>query len=125
MTASTLFKHTQLLFSKLGHRLFRHNVGVAYQGETIRMKNGDILIKNPRTIRFGLVEGMGDGVGWTRRQVTPNMLGKYVLIFTTAEIKYGKDRLSSKQLSIHNFINDNGGISYIIKSISDADSLIK
>lgn len=117
MTETTIMKSVQLAFSKLGHRLFRNNVGVAWQGECFRLKNGDILLKNPRPVTFGLTVGSGDLIGFVRKTITPLDVGTQLLIFTNIEIKSKNGRLTKEQIAFDDFIKSNGGLSMVIKEL--------
>lgn len=122
---SILLKDLQLIFTKLGHRLFRNSVGSAYQGETHRLKNGDVIIKHPRLIQFGLQKGSGDLIGFTKKTITRDMVGHDVLIFTNVEAKTKNISTTKEQSSFHEFILKNGGISIIVKSITSEAEIEK
>lgn len=118
-------KHVQLIVSKLGQRVFRNNTGQAWQGDVHRLRDGSVLIKNPRPVHFGLVKGSGDLIGFVKKTVTHDMLGNQILIFTNLEIKSKNGRITKEQQSFHEYISNNGGISEIIKSLSEGDQLEK
>lgn len=117
MTESTIMKHVQLAFSKLGHRLFRNNNGTAWQGDVFKLKNGDILLKNPRPVRFGLTVGSGDLIGFVKKTITPLDVGTQLLIFTNIEIKSKNGRLTSEQAQFDQYVKSNGGVSMVIKEL--------
>lgn len=97
----------------------------------VQMYNGTIVFKNnvgsakkvdPNTgkeywINFGLCEGSSDLIGITPVQITPEMVGKRIGVFTAIEVKkdvgkaYNKRRMESQQRFI-NFINNNGGFAF-------------
>lgn len=113
MSEKSVLNKLQLLASSLGHRLFRNNNGMAYSGEAIELDNGSILIKNPYRIKYGLGVGTGDLVGGTQIKVTPEMIGKTILVFTNYEVKMVKTKVTKEQTSFHNTILQLGGISII------------
>jgi hypothetical protein len=78
----------------------------------------------PRFIRFGIPEPQGvketdeskkggDYIGWTMTEITPDMVGKTVAIFTSVEAKTKHDVLKRGQVDWHNLVIDCGGISEI------------
>lgn len=113
MSEKTILNKLQLLATSLGHRLFRNNVGTAWRGEVHKLKNGDILIKNPVLIRYGLADGSGDLIGGTQVEITPEMVGRKVLIFTNYEVKANKTRTTENQINFSKMITQLGGVSII------------
>lgn len=113
MSEKSILNKLQLYASSLGHRLFRNNVGKAYTGETFRYANGDVLIKNPRLITFGLPVGSGDLFGGTQIKIEPHHVGRTFLVVTNYEVKYKKTRTTAEQIAFHNAISKLGGISIV------------
>jgi len=55
--------------------MFRFNVGMAWTGDKMmRLKNGDMLIKNPRPFKAGPPKGYPDLSGWTPVTITKDMV---------------------------------------------------
>ena len=77
-------------------RMFRTNSGMAWAGKSV--KKGDItLIKNARVF-WGMPEGWPDLTGWTEIEITPDMIGRKIAVFTVVEVKAtGKIKPESKQ----------------------------
>jgi hypothetical protein len=121
MSEKTLFNHFSLLFTKLQGRLFRNNTGQAWQGETFRLKNGDLLIKNPRPVHFGLTKGSGDAIGFYPLKINHSHLGKTLPIFTSLEFKTPKGKPTAEQINWHKTIISNNGISMIVKTPMSED----
>lgn len=105
ITESDLVKKIQLLSTENNNRLLRNSVGLAYS-------------KEGTPIRYGLVVGSGDLIGWTRRLLTPEMVGSYVAVFTSIECKKPKGRTTTslEQLIWNESVINAGGISAIIRS---------
>ena len=120
MKEKSLLNDIQLLASSLGHRLFRNNNGLAYSGQVLRLKNGDILIKNPRPIKYGLGVGSGDLFGGTQITVTPNMVGHKILVVTNYEAKTKNTKTTQEQNAFHEMIKSLGGISIIDRFRGDS-----
>lgn len=55
----------------------------------------------------------GDRIGWTEVEITPNMVGTTVAVFTNIEIKSPGDTLKQGQIAWHNKVIQHGGISKI------------
>jgi len=123
MSEKTILNHLQLLASKIGARLFRQNTGSAWQGEVHRLKTGDILIKNPRIVHFGLCKGSGDLIGFAPVKINHSHLNKTLAVFWSVEIKTGSLKPTSDQINWHNMIKNNGGVSVITNKILTEDEL--
>ncbi len=125
MKESVLLKDFLVKFSRLGHRLFRQNVGKGWIGTTItkpgiyKLTRGDVLIKQARPLIAGLVKGSGDLVGWTNVTVTNEMVGKSVPVFTNAEVKTPNVRVTIEQKNFIDYINSVNGIAMVAYSFDD------
>jgi len=111
----TILSKLELLASSLGNLLFRNNVGQAWTGKPVKLPSGDLLLKNPRPIEFGLPVGSGDLIGGTRIEITPDMVGRKILVFTSYEVKLKNTKTTQEQLNWSNVITKLGGISIIDK----------
>jgi hypothetical protein len=99
-------------------RLFRNNVGEAWQGQLIQDKSDTIKLKNPRRIAFGLGVGSSDLIGWKTIKVTPDMLGKEIAVFWAVEEKSPGDKITQDQINFLATVESMGGKSSIAKSSS-------
>ncbi len=126
---SAVDKETVLAMSKLGARLLRNNVGA---------------FKNPQSgqwTRYGLanestamnkVTKSSDRIGWTVVEITPEMVGKSVAVFTAVEMKKEGYKPSGKaatahfhaQLNFCNTVSKAGGIASIVDSAEKGVDLI-
>jgi hypothetical protein len=94
---------------------------------TFRNNRGSYKPEHGGYIRYGIPEPPsgrrehddelkgGDRIGWTEIEVTPEMVGKKIAVFTNIEIKGPGDRLKEGQIKWHNQVIDSGGISKIYK----------
>ena len=111
----------QLFASSLGHRLFRNNNGLAWTGSQIKkLKDGSILIKNPRPIKFGLGTGTGDLIGGTQIKIRAEHVGRIFFVFTNYEVKIKNTKVSKEQTAFHETVRRLGGISVIERFSSDS-----
>lgn len=89
-------------------RMFRTNSGMAWAGKST-LKGEFRIIKNARPF-WGLPEGWPDLTGFTEIEITPDMVGRTVAVFTTVEVKAtGKIKTESKQGKFRDLILRMGG----------------
>lgn len=93
-------------------RLFRINAGMGWVGKIVKKTDSMLLMKNPRPF-YGAPDGWLDLSGWTQVEITPDMVGKKVAIFTAEEIK-ATGKLSDNQEKFKNIIKRMGGIFRVI-----------
>lgn len=91
-------------------RMFRNNVGA------FKTKG--------RWIKFGLVKGSSDLIGWTRVEIMPDMVGKTVAVFTAVEIKTKTGKATPAQLYFVERVKLDGGYAGIARSVEDAMGII-
>lgn len=122
---STLQKNIMLAIGKLlpNVRIFRNNTGTGWVGKSVR-KGSLVIIENPRPLQAGLCEGSSDLIGWTTVEVTPEMIGKKIAIFTALEIKTDSGRASKEQINFITRVREAGGIAGIARSEQEATQLI-
>ena len=106
--------------SRPGVRVFRQNVGTGWAGEVTRLKDGSILIKNPRPLRAGLCPGSSDLIGFVSREVTPEMVGSKVAIFLAIECKGERGRATAEQINFIERVKEAGGLAGIARTPDDA-----
>lgn len=113
MNERNLQDHIRLAISQFRlATMFRNNVGMA------RLKGGSRL-------RFGLVKGSSDLIGFRTITITPDMIGKSVAVFTAIEIKTGRGIVSKEQLNFLTRVSLAGGIAGVVRSEEDAITLLK
>lgn len=112
--------------------IFRANVGKAYTSNDVLkvprqmpvvMGPKDILLRNYRPFETGLPPGFSDLFGLVAVEITPDMVGQKVAIFTGLEVKDGA-RVSQLQRNFINAVNDNGGRAGVVRSVEDAERLV-
>ena len=93
-------------------RLFRNQVG---------------QLPDPRTgrpVQFGLARGSADLVGWKTIEVTPDMVGQRLAIFTSIEVKTPTGRATPAQKTWMDVVEKAGGIAGIARSADDAMKIV-
>lgn len=87
-----------LVASRRGHRLWRNNVGTASH------QDGSV-------VRYGVAgNGAADLLGFTVVEITPDMVGRKVAVFTAVESKTGKQKPRQDQRDFLNMVRRKGGI---------------
>ena len=100
--------------------LFRNNCGVSWIGDTSKLKDGSVLIRNPRIFHAGLCEGSSDLIGWRSLTITPEMVGQTVAIFSALEVKSKTGRATAGQKNFCQRVTEAGGFAGIVKSPDEA-----
>lgn len=123
-TVADAMNETNLMHSIMladhGCRLFRNNVGQGWTGsKIIRNTNGTITILDPRPLNAGLCKGSSDLVGFRTTEITADMVGKKIAIFTAIEVKTKTGKPSTDQLRFVNRVKELGGIAGIARSVDD------
>lgn len=88
-------------------RLFRFNAGMGWAGTPIGSPDHQLILKNPRPFH-GAPKGFPDTAGWTTVEITPEMVGQKVAVFTGVEAK-ATGRLSGDQVRFKSLIESAGG----------------
>jgi hypothetical protein len=79
------------------------------------VKKGDIIVKNPSgPIPYG-ISGAGDRLGWSEVEVTPEMVGKKLAVFTSIEDKSETDCIGVNQIIFLINVLKAGGIAKVFR----------
>lgn len=121
MSETELVKQIQIVASTAGARVFRNNCGQAWLGDAVKLNNGDIIIRNPRVVKYGVGNpGGSDLIGWNPVVITPEMVGKTVAVFTAIEVKAETGRVTKEQQGFLNAVTHFGGIGFIARNEDQA-----
>lgn len=111
--------------SQSGAVTFRNNVGGAWSGQKVKtLPDGSIILKNPRWITFGLVEGSGDTIGWKSIVITADMIGKRIAQFLSIEYKTENGRARKDQVKWHEAVWAAGGLTGFARSDEDVRRIV-
>lgn len=117
--------HGRMEASKAGAVTFRNNVGGAWSGKKVKkFQDGSIILKDPMWIKFGLVEGSGDTIGWKSITITPDMVGMTIAQFLSIEYKTATGRARDKQVKWHEVVSKAGGLSGFARNNDDVRRII-
>jgi hypothetical protein len=128
-TEASLTRQAQVALTDADTRIFRNNVGTAWQGKITRNRNGSITIHDPRPVHFGLCEGSSDTIGIRSEVVTAEMVGRRIGRFVAIELKTpGAWTERQHLLDQTNFIamvNELGGRAGFATSIEEARKILE
>lgn len=133
MSETDLVRQTIEALSQYERRLFRNNVGRAWQGKWERhgggplkapLPAGSIIITMPRMIDFGLAPGSGDLIGIRSIEITPEMVGQRIGQLVSLEGKLPGRPHSPEQENWHKQITFMGGLSGTFRSVEEAAQLL-
>ena len=120
----------RMAISKLS-TMFRINVGRAWTGNKIiqlprnhRTWPGAIVILDPHPFDSGVPKGYSDLTGWTSIDITQEMVGNKIAVFTAIEVKSKTGRTSDNQENFLDRVSISGGIAGVAKSTDDAINII-
>jgi len=118
LTAKRITEKVEMLFPHMFTN--QQGWGIACNPKDVqRTKSGAFLIKDGRPVKFGLIPGSGDTIGWETIEVTPEMVGKKVAVFCSIEIKTVNDRLSKAQRNWNRVVRLSGGIAKVFHAKKD------
>ena len=89
-------------------RLFRVNSGMGWAGKLVSRTPDILVLHKPRPLHAA-PEGWPDLCGWTEVEITPDMVGQRVAVFTGVEVKV-TGKLSKSQAKFRDIITRMGGI---------------
>jgi hypothetical protein len=90
-------------------RLFRVNSGMGYCGRVVKQSAGVVILADARPLHAA-PKGWPDLCGWTSVEITPEMVGQTVAIFTAEEFKGQRDALRPEQAAFKAVLERMGGI---------------
>jgi hypothetical protein len=118
LTAKQITEKVELLFPHMFTN--QQGWGIACSPKEVqRVKNGGYFIKNGRPVKFGLIPGSGDTIGWQSIEVTQEMVGQKIAVFCSIEIKTCNDRLSKAQRNWNRIVRLSGGIAKVFHAKKD------
>jgi hypothetical protein len=140
MRESTVESHIRLDAPKIGVDLWRNNVGVAWYGKTTHLKDGSILIENPRPVRYGLCNESkkqnesvksSDWIGITPTHIGMQHLGQTLGVFTAIEVKHSDIKFNTNdkhylaQRKFHDIVLKSGGYAGFANSVETFREIVK
>lgn len=129
---SSILKRILLTCSRGPTRLFRQNVGSGWVGpsqrftraETVLVQAGDVLVRQAKPLQAGLCVGSSDLVGWTSVEVTADMVGQRLAVFSAVEVKAVRGVLRPEQATFIARVSEAGGLAGVARSPEDAEGVL-
>lgn len=91
-------------------------------------RNNSGKLPDPRTgrwVQFGVASpGGSDLIGYRTIEITPDMVGQKVAVFTAIEIKTPTGRATPAQRHFIDHIRAAGGIAAIVRSVAEAQRIL-
>jgi hypothetical protein len=85
----------------------------ATQGRIFRNNTGAVVTQDGRLVTFGLCKGSSDLIGWTEVEITPEMVGQKLAVFTAVEVKKKGKKPTKEQKQFIKIVSDAGGIAKV------------
>jgi hypothetical protein len=123
MSETTIQRRIQLNLSDLTTRLWRNNVGAAWQGRAEHVGNV-VTLYGPRRVEYGLCPGSSDLIGLRSVEITPDMVGQRVAIFCAVEVKTATGRPTPEQTAFIKTVTYLGGRAGIARSEDEAKIIV-
>lgn len=110
--------------SKGDARLFRNNVGLAWQGTVVQSSKVRVTLHEPRLVRYGLCVGSSDLIGWQTITITPEMVGQRVAVFCGIEVKTSKRVATTEQEAFIRAVREAGGRAGVARGTIEARDIL-
>ena len=123
MTEHSLMNQIRAALSNGDVRLFRQNTGMAWTGTVSHLKDGSVLIRNPRPFHAGF-PGLADLGGWRSVDITPDMVGQRIAVYVALEVKLPRGVVRAEQRAFLAAVQAAGGVAGVVRSIQDADMVL-
>lgn len=117
---------SEILLALAEHGLsgWRQNVGTGWAGEVQKLKDGSVLIRNPRPLKAGLCRGSSDIIGLRPVVVTPEMVGQTLAQFAAIEVKQPGSYPTKDQRHFLEFVQSKGGLAVVARSVADLEGAL-
>ncbi len=121
MKEAEIQKQVAIALSESGFVSLKNTTGQAWTGSNVQLDRARrmAMIQNARPIRFGLIQGSSDRIGWKSILITPEMVGKKIAIFAAIECKTAMGRLSEEQIIFLERVSEAGGIAFVARTADD------
>lgn len=106
-------------------RLFRNHRGTFWAGRVLKQDGNMVVLTGAQRVAGGLAPGAADLIGWTTIEITPDMVGTKIAVFTSGEMKVGKRELEEDQEKWRDNVRKAGGFAEQIRTDSDALRLVR
>ncbi|MGE0521270.1 MAG: VRR-NUC domain-containing protein [Reyranella sp.] len=112
------------LGARRGVRLFRQPVAHAWVGQFVERIGDMVKLRNAQRIFAGLCVGSSDIVGWQSVEVTPEMVGSKLAVFTAIEVKKPRGDRREEQVAFVAAVRKDGGRAGFARSVAEAEAIL-
>ena len=98
---------------------------MGWAGKFIKKIGDAVSIGNARPLHAGLIVGSSDLVGWTSVDITPEMVGMKIAIFTAVEVKTETGEARKEQIRFLENVTKSGGIAFVARSPEEVEPNLK
>jgi hypothetical protein len=102
MREQSIMQRVQLEATRKGWRVFRNNVGC-------------LMDQRGVPVRYGLMVGSGDLIGWRPVTITPEMVGQTLAQFVSLEVKGPRGVVSEAQQRWAGMVERAGGLAIVAR----------
>jgi hypothetical protein len=106
MREQSIMQRVQLEATRKGWRVFRNNVG-------------QLLDARGVPVRYGLMVGSGDLIGWRPVTITPDMVGQQLAQFVSLEVKGPRGVVSEAQQRWAGMVERAGGLALVVRGAEE------
>jgi hypothetical protein len=97
---------------------------IASSATMVGLQKGDVVLKSARPFDTGLPVGFSDLFGLVSVEITPDMVGQTVAIFTALEVKDDDGRVSRQQANFLDAVKNKGGRAGVARSKQQARAIV-
>ena len=108
MREGTVMQRVALEATRKGWRVFRNNVGV-------------LMDQRGVPVRYGLMVGSGDLIGWRPVTITPDMVGQQLAQFVSLEVKGPRGKVSEAQQRWAGMVEEAGGLALVVRGADELE----
>ncbi len=110
----------QIALSENDVTVWRNEVGRYWTGKVLHRDGNQVTLNPAHMVPVGLCVGSSDLLAITPVEITPDMVGSTVGVFTAVEVKTTKGRPSKEQVNFIEHIREKGGRAGIARSPAEA-----
>ena len=113
--------------SKSETEIQRESLARANEMDGVQMyrNNTGALKVGSRFVKFGLCKGSSDLIGYTEREITADMIGSTVAVFTAIEMKKPGGKTTFEQVEFGDKVMKAGGIFGVAESVEDTIDILE
>ena len=124
MKESEIQSRALLALSHGDTRLFRNVTAMGWGGRVTARRGSTVTIQDSRPIHAGLCRGSSDTIGWLSIEITPDMVGTKIAVFTAIEFKAARRRPTDDQVHFGEAVQAAGGLFGVAWTVEDAAKIL-